>query len=319
MVSREPAENRRLRLCRACVPLILLVALIAGAPALFAACGGKEEAGASADVVVGTSHLAEIASSIAGGRLTVRGLIPAGVDPHSFEPTPNVAQLIAESRVVIVDVFGLVPVLDELIQTSATSGQKVVEAAAGLTPRRLSSGAHQHEGGIDPHFWLDPVNVMGYVDTIAKAFVSVDPGGRETFTAGAEAYTEKLRELDAWIREQVALIPPERRLLVTDHESFGYFADRYGFKVVGTVLGAGSSGGSPSAQELAALVQAVKQAGVPAIFVETGSNPELAQQVAREAGVTVVTDLYTHSVGEDVPTYLDMMRSNVTRIVEALR
>lgn len=301
---------------------MLVGAVMLGASALFASCGGEPEEASPVEVVAGTSHLAEIGSAIAGDRLTVQGLIPAGVDPHSFQPTPSVATLIVESRVVIVDVFGLVPVLDELIQSSATSGQLVVEAAAGLTPRRLSGGhdSHgEHGGDIDPHFWLDPVNVMGYVDTITKAFMSVDPEGTETFSANAARYTEELRQLDAWIKEQVALIPPERRLLVTDHESFGYFAERYGFTVVGTVLGAGSSGGSPSAQELAALVQAIKATGVPAIFMETGSNPDLAQQVAREAGVEVVTDLYTHSVGEDAPTYIDMMRSNVTRIVDALR
>lgn len=305
--------------------VLLIVLLTAGG------CGSEGGDSSQADVVVSTTHLAEIAANIAGDRLTVQGLIPAGADPHSFEPTPATARLIGQSRVIIVDVFGLVPVLDELIQTSAGAGQLVVEAAAGLPARMLGESGHSddsaagaaepasHEGEADPHFWLDPVNVMGYVENIVAAFTAVDPEGASTFAANAAAYTEELRELDAWIVEQVSQIPADRRLLVTDHESFGYFADRYGFTVVGTVLGAGSSGGSPSAQELATLVAAVKASGVPAVFVETGSNADLASQVAREAGVEVVTDLYTHSVGEGALTYIEMMRHNVTRLVQALR
>ncbi len=114
-------------------------------------------------------------------------------------------------------------------------------------------------------------------------------------------------------------IPPERRLLVTNHESFGYFADRYGFEVVGTVFGTGGSQGSPSAQQLAELVKTIEETGAPAIFLEAGANQDLADQVARETGTTVVTDLYLHSLGKDAPTYIDMMRWNVNRVVEALR
>ncbi len=120
----------------------------------------------------------------------------------------------------------------------------------------------------------------------------------------------------------MAEVPAERRLLVTSHEVFGYFADRYGFQVVGTVIPGFSTGVSPSAQELAQLVEQIRETGAPAIFIETGANPQLAGQVGQEAGVKVVTDLLTHSITEaagPAPSYIDMMRYNVKTIVEALK
>jgi len=109
---------------------------------------------------------------------------------------------------------------------------------------------------------------------------------------------------------------------VTNHESFGYFADRYGFKIIGTIIPSVSTGASPSAQQLARLVDHIRETGAPAIFLETGSNPQLAEQVARETGVKVVDELYTHSItGSDgnAPNYIDMMKYNVNAIVEALK
>jgi ABC-type Zn uptake system ZnuABC Zn-binding protein ZnuA len=117
-------------------------------------------------------------------------------------------------------------------------------------------------------------------------------------------------------------VPQARRLLVTNHEAFGYFADRYGFKVVGALVPSVTTNASPSAQEMAALVERVRATGAPAVFLETGVNTQLAEQLAQETGVKVVTGLLTHSVsaaGGPAPTYLEMMRYNTTTIVTALK
>ena len=117
-------------------------------------------------------------------------------------------------------------------------------------------------------------------------------------------------------------VPADRRVLVTNHESLGYLADRYGLRIVGTIVPSVSSGASPSAQQLAGLIDAVKRAGVKAIFLETGANPQLANQLARDAGIKVVTSLYTHSITDasgPAPTYIDMMKYNVKAIVDALK
>jgi ABC-type Zn uptake system ZnuABC Zn-binding protein ZnuA len=183
-----------------------------------------------------------------------------------------------------------------------------------------TSGHHHHEG--DPHFWLDPLSVVKYVENIRDGLIATDPDGKDTYTQNATAYITQLNDLDGWIKQQVIAIPEERRLIVTNHESFGYFADRYGFTIIGTVIPSVSTGASPSAQQLARLVDHIRETGAIAIFLETGSNPKLAEQIAAETGIKVVSDLFTHSITDangKAPTYIDMMKYNVNAIVEALK
>jgi ABC-type Zn uptake system ZnuABC Zn-binding protein ZnuA len=148
----------------------------------------------------------------------------------------------------------------------------------------------------------------------------LDPANAETYRANAAAYIAELTALDEWIEEQVAQVPPERRKLVTDHEVFGYFAQRYGFEQVGAVISGVSTLAEPSAQEMAALQERIGELDVPAIFVGTTVNPTLAESVARDTGTQIV-ELYTGSLsdaGGPAPTYIEYMRYNVSRIVEAL-
>jgi ABC-type Zn uptake system ZnuABC Zn-binding protein ZnuA len=166
------------------------------------------------------------------------------------------------------------------------------------------------------------VLVQKYVENIRDALSEVDPAGKETYTANATAYSARLQELDAWIAEQMSRVPPDRRLLVTSHESFGYFADRYGLKIAGAIMPGVSTAASPSAGQLAALVDHVRQTGARAVFLETGANAQLAEQLAQETGIKVVTGLYTHSVtepGGDAPDYISMMKHNTQAIVDALK
>lgn len=274
------------------------------------------------DVVATLSFLADIAQHVAGDRLRVSSLLPAGVDPHSYEPTPADVAKVADCEVLIVNGAGLEAFLEKLLH--GVGGERlVIEASAGLVSRTAGEGEEvehegEHEHESDPHFWLDPNLVIHYVENIRDGLSQTDPQGASLYNANAAAYIAQLQELDTWIREQVAQIPPERRLLVTNHESLGYFADRYGFRIVGTIIPSVSTGASPSAQQLARLVDAIKESGAPAIFLETGSNPQLAQQLAQETGVRVITNLYTHSPGAE-GGYIEMMRHNVRLIVEGLR
>lgn len=267
------------------------------------------------------TFLTDIAQNVAGERLTVEALLPIGAEPHGYEPTPRDIARVAESDLLIVNGAGLEGFLEALLRDAGGHVQ-IVEASAGVSGRTPQAGEAPFEGRPDPHFWLDPLRVVRYVENIRDALIRIDPEGAEEYTRNAEAYMARLQALDRWIREQVAAIPPERRLLVTNHESLGYFAERYGFRIVGTVLPGLSDEVSPSAQEVARLVEAIRAAGVRAIFLETGASPVLAQQVASEAGVTVVTELYTHSLSAPdgpAPTYIEMMRYNVRVIVQALQ
>ncbi len=179
---------------------------------------------------------------------------------------------------------------------------------------------HDHDG--DPHFWLDPNNVIKYVENIREALDAADPSGKDVYNQNAAAYITQLTDLDAWIKLQVSAIPEDRRLIVTNHESFGYFADRYGFQIIGTIIPSVSTGAAPSAQQMARLVDRIRETGATAIFLETGSNPQLAEQIATETGIRVVSELFTHAITDAsgiAPTYLDMIKYNVQTIVEALK
>jgi ABC-type Zn uptake system ZnuABC Zn-binding protein ZnuA len=303
--------------------VLTFVSLLAGCSAPKAATPVPAAAPGTPKVLAVETFLADIAQNVAGDRLTVEALIPIGVDPHAFEPTPTDIRKVAASQVLIANGAGVESFLQKLLE-NAGGKRLIIEAASGLTSRQPQAGevVDADHGGIDPHFWLDPISVIKYTENIRDGLSQADPAGKDVYAKNAETYISKLRELDTWIAGQVQQVPEARRLLVTNHESFGYFADRYGFRIVGAVIPSVSTNASPSAKELAALTDRIRQTGAPAIFLETGANPQLADQLAGEAGIKVVTDLYTHSVtaaGGSAPTYIDMMRFNVQKIVEALK
>jgi ABC-type Zn uptake system ZnuABC Zn-binding protein ZnuA len=279
--------------------------------------------GSPLNVLATENFLADIAQNVAGDRLKVAALLPIGADPHSFEPTPQDVAKVATSQVLIVNGAGLETYLSKLLD-NAGGQRQVIVASAGLASRTPGPGEvrdSDHPEG-DPHFWLDPNNALKYVEAIRAGLSQADPAGAAVYAQNAAAYSAQLRTLDTWIAAQVQELPPERRLLVTNHESLGYYADRYGFKIVGAVLPSFSTDASPSAQQLAQLVNAVKATGARAVFLETGSNPQLAQQVAQEAGIKVVVDLYTESIspaGGPAPNYIVMMRYDTHIIVDALK
>lgn len=268
------------------------------------------------DVLTTTTILADIARHVAGDQLVTQSLLPFGADPHSYQPVPQDTKKINESKVLVVNGANYERSLEPLL-ANVKDKKEFIEASTGL--RLLSDPGNSQE--IDPHLWLDPNNVIVYVDNIREGLAHFNPEGADMYQANARAYIAQIQELDAWINGQVAQIPPKRRVLVTNHESLEYFAERYGFTVVGAVVNSFSSDASPSAQQMAELVDRIKLFEVPAIFLDAADNPTLAQQIASETGMKVVTDLHLESLTEGAPagTYIDMMRYNVTKIVEALK
>jgi len=297
--------------------LCLVVALVASA------CSPAAQTPTPAIRVIAVeSFLADIARHVAGQRLQIETLIPLGMDPHSYQPTPQDVARLAESQLLIINGAGFESWLAKTLENAGMHGS-VIEASAGLTSRKAGQDEvvdPDHPG--DPHFWLDPNNVITYVENIRAGLAALDPAGQAEFAGNAAAYTAQLKELDSWIRLQVQAIPASKRLLVTNHESFGYFADRYGFTIAGTVIPSTSSEASPSARQMAALIDQIRKTGATAIFLETGANPQLASQIAQETGAKVITNLYTHSItpsGGDAPGYIEMMKHNVDLIVGALK
>ncbi len=282
--------------------LILMIA------ALLVACSGAS----TPDILTTTTILADITRIVVGDQFSVGSLLPIDSDPHSYQPVPQDVAKIRESKVLVIHGAGYEAFLQSLLE-NAGGKQNVIDASRGT--RLLSD-----EQGNDPHLWFDPNNVIIYVDNIREGLTRFDPNGAEVYDTNARAYIMRLQELDAWINGQVAQIPPKRRVLVTNHDALRYFADRYGFRVVGAVIPSFSSSSSPSAGQMAELIGQIKLYEVPAIFLDASDNPDLAQQIAAETGVRVVTDLHLESLTEGAPagTYIDMMRHNVSRMVEAL-
>lgn len=179
---------------------------------------------------------------------------------------------------------------------------------------------HEH-GACDPHVWMNPRSVITWTNNIAAALSAADPASAETYRANADAYIAQLEALDAEIAALVAGVPEASRVLVTNHEFMAYFAAAYGFEIVGTVLPAATTDAEPDPQQLTGLIAEVQEEGVMAIFAEVSANQQLAEVVAQEAGIAVVTSLYSESLSEpDGPaaTYIAFMRHNAEAIVNAL-
>ena len=181
---------------------------------------------------------------------------------------------------------------------------------------------HDHAHGLyDPHFWFDPLRVKIAVNEIAARLAAIDPDGADLYRENAASYVAELDDLHAWTKEQVEAIPPDRRLLLTSHDSFAYFAQLYGFKVIGAIIPSLSTEVEPTAAHLGSLVEAIADNDVPAVFGETTVSERVAQAISKETGAKLVR-LYTGSLGpqgSSGETYLGMQRTNVEKIVEALK
>jgi ABC-type Zn uptake system ZnuABC Zn-binding protein ZnuA len=288
--------------------ILLISACSSGTPV---ATGGKLR------VLATTSIVADVVSQVGGDSITLSILMPVGTDPHDFQPRPKDAAALAIAQVIFSNGAGLEGFLQPLLQSSGATG-KLVEVSTGITLLTLP-GSDQNTG--DPHTWMDPNNVIIWTQNIAAVLSAAEPAHTADYQANAEGYIASLRDLDTWIRSEVAQIPPQNRLLVVDHDVLGYFAARYGLTREGTITGSFSSEAAPSARELAALEDKIHQSGVRAVFVSEAVNQTLADQIAADTGIKSVWIYHASLTASDGPaaSYLKFMRYNVKTIVEALK
>lgn len=297
---------------------------------LIVACGQAVAQGPHLQVVATTPILADVVSQVGGNVIELSVLIPNNTDPHSFEPAPRDAALIAEADLVFINGLGLEEFMQSLL-TDAGAQATVVSVSDGVPTIAFAGEEHEHDGeehegeeheheGADPHVWMNPQNVKVWVENIVAALSQADPQNAAVYRANGNAYAQQLAKLDRWAQEQIATIPTGNRNLVTDHESFGYFAEHYGFEVVGALIPSYSTLSEPSAGELAELEAAVRSYGVSAIFIGVSVNPALAERVAADTSVTLVP-VYTESLSEGKPagSYLDLIRYDIQAIVAALQ
>lgn len=272
-------------------------------------------AGGKLRVVATTNILGDIVGQVGGDHIELTVLMDIGIDPHSYVPNPAGMAAVHDADVVFASGAGLEVNLDEMFQTAGGDAVHIY-ASDGLALRQAGGG---REKAVDPHVWFDVQNAIHWVETIEGTLAALDPADAGVYRANAAAFTQQLQELDAWVMEQVATIPEANRRLVTNHPAFAYL-ERYGLKQVGAVYPVSPSA-EPSAQDIAALQDVIRSYSVPAIFTESTVNPKLGQQLANDTGAKLVT-LYSGSLGvpgSGAETYIQLIRYDVTAIVQALR
>jgi manganese/iron transport system substrate-binding protein len=286
---------------------LAVTAIMAGV--LLTACQEEEEAeenGQPAEVkVVATLDLfADFARQVGGERVDASALIPAGADPHTYEPVPSRVAELTKADLMIMNGLGLEAGLEDVIEENTPSSTPIVELAEGLS---VIDG--------NPHLWLDVQNAIAYVEHIHDALVEIDPAGAEAYRTNTDSYLAELQALDEEVAASIDSISSDRRKLVTFHDAFPYLAQRYGLEVVGVVVT--SPGKEPSAKDVANLVEAITAEDVPAVFKEPQLNARILELAADDAGVEVCT-LYSGTLDKKVDTYVKLMRFNAKELVRCL-
>jgi manganese/iron transport system substrate-binding protein len=278
-------------------------------------------------VVATTTVLAHFVEQVGGDRVDVHALVPKGGEVHTFDPAPSDAARLSQAKLLVMNGLGLDDWLLDLAGGGEQADLPVVELAEDLEEVDYLEGEEEDAQGTDeepadhpynPHLWLNVEYARLYVDRIRLKLIEIDPANQAVYDANADAYDEQLEELDTYVREQLAGISGADRRVVSFHDAFPYFAAAYGLEIVGVVVNA--PGQEPSAGEVARLVTEIRRSGVKAILAEAQFSDRPAQAIADETDATVVTELYTDSLG-DAPqdSYDAAMRWNVEHIVEVLR
>lgn len=315
----------------------LLVLVAAFVVLLASACGqgNGDDAGDQPVLVVATTTvLGDLVANVVGDMADVAVLTPIGADPHEFAPSAQQATLVVAADLVVANGLFFEEGLADLLESSRADGANVLEIAPLLDP--IPFGGHddadedeEHagedddhgHGDLDPHVWMDALRMADAAGIIAAELRAIDD--TIDWAAGAAVYADELAATDKEIARILAPIPPERRKLVTNHEAFGYLANRYDLEVIGTVIPGGSTLAEPSPAQLEALIAEIEHEGVPAIFAETIDPSALAEAVAAEVGEDIeVVELYSDSLGEPgsgADTLIGMLIINAERIAAALQ
>ena len=298
------------------------VALVAAVVVALLAAGCSGSGGAAGDrdgdrrlrVVATTTQVADLAANVGGDRVRVTGLLKPGIDPHDYEPSPADIDAIAHADLVLENGVGLEAWLGDTIDGSGFDGP-VIDTSQSVRLRMV-------EGAPDPHIWQDPGNAERMAANIERGLAAVEPQAAGAFRANLAAYTGQLQALDAEVQRQVDSLA--NRKVVTDHDAFGYYLDRYGLELVGSVIPSFDTSAELSGRDIRDLVAKIKATRVKAVFSETTLPPKAAETIAHEAGVKVVEGedaLYGDSLGpagSDGDTYLKMIRHNTATIVRNL-
>ncbi|WP_314422233.1 zinc ABC transporter substrate-binding protein AztC [uncultured Microbacterium sp.] len=271
-------------------------------------------------VMVSTNILGDVVEKIVGDQARVVTLMKPNADPHSFEISAQEAAALRGADLIVSNGLGLEEGLQQHLDAAAATDVPVFTAGDAIDVLDYSTG--DAIGMPDSHFWTDPARMIDVIDALEPVLADIEGIDVDALTTGVAEYRSELSSLDDEMSTAFASIPDGRRALVTNHHVFGYLAERFDFTIVGAVIPGGTTLAAPSASDLADLVDAIDETGVPTIFAESSSPDRLVQALAAEADVHVdVTELFTESLTDDeggAPDYLTMMRVNTERIVSGL-
>lgn len=272
--------------------------------------------GAAMTVVTTTTVFADLVKQVGGDRVVVHSLVPKGGEAHTFDPAPSDAEAVTKARLLVLNGLGLD---DWLLPFAEQAGAgDIATLTLGEDLDDVQYIADPDTGTVNPHLWMNVANARVYVDRIRLKLIEQDPTGQATYDANAASFDQRLQELDDWVRDQMGAIPVEQRRVVAFHDAFPYFAAAYGMDVVGVIVAA--PGQDPSAADIAAIVEAIRESGVNTILSEVQFSDELARSIADETGASVVSDLYTDSLGDPpIDTYEAAIRHDVDLITSALK
>ena len=292
--------------------------LLASATAL-SLLGAPAYAADKVPVTASFSILGDLVHAVGGERVAVTTLVGPNEDAHVFEPKPQDAKALLNSRLLVTNGLGFEPWASKLARSANYKGEVVV-ASKDVKTRQVSDGKkHAGHGGTDPHAWQNPNNVVLYVRNIAAGLAKADPDGAAFYQANAESYVKELVALDTWAKAQFDAIPLDQRKVITSHDAFGYLAAHYGVQFLAP-QGVNTEA-EPSAKHVAQLIAQIKREKIRAVFVENMSSPKLVAQLSKDSGITVGANLYADALsakGQSGPTYLEMMRHNVTHLVAGM-
>ena len=286
---------------------------VAAAALLATGCGNDASSGSGVQVTASTTHLADMATNVAGERAEVTSILAATADPHDYEPRPSDAEALLETDLILRSGGDLDLWLDDLLEGSGASAP-VVDVLA-----ELAADGEPADGEPDPHWWQSPADAIAAVELIRDRLTAADPEGAEDYEANAAAYLRELRFLDRSIAACMERVPASERKLITSHDSLGRYAERYGIEVVGAAVPALSTQAQPSAGETAALVELIREQGVRTSFPEAGVSVDLEQAIAEDAGAEVGGELWADALGppgSGGETYVEAMAANTAELVD---
>jgi ABC-type Zn uptake system ZnuABC Zn-binding protein ZnuA/ABC-type Mn2+/Zn2+ transport system permease subunit len=310
------AAARALARSRRRAPALALAALIA-VGALVTGCGSSGPGNGQLQVVATTTQIGDFVREVGGNAVAVDQILQPNTDPHEYEPRPSDVAGAAEAKLVFANGDELDSWVEEIVSDSGSDAE-VVDLGAIVPERRPGESSGAEASRYDPHWWHDPRNAEAAVAAIERHLAAADPRNRHEFERNARAYLAKQRDLDAGIARCMNTVPADRRKLVTDHDAFGYFADRYGIEVVGAVIPSQTTQAQPSAKDLSALAKLIEREHVDAIFPESSLSPKVAEAIASQTGASADYSLYGDTLGPDGSsgaTYLAMEAANANAMV----